>query len=116
MDKNKLKSAQRSRRKRGIRRRIFGTPDRPRLTVFRSNRRIYAQVVNDVEGRTLASASSTGLDKGSDTSSAAQVGKTLAEKAKSAGVSAVRFDRNGYLFHGRVKALAEAAREAGLKF
>ena len=94
--------------------------DRVRLSVHRSGRHIYAQVISDVEGRTLASASS--LDKdvkgktGATKDSAAAVGKTLAERAKKAGVSSVVFDRGGFLFHGRVKALAEAAREGGLEF
>jgi len=116
MEKNKLKTVRRLRRKRGLRKRIFGTTERPRLTVYRSNKQIYAQVVNDVTGKTLCAASSIALDKGSDAAAAAEVGKQLAEKAKSAGVETVSFDRSGYRFHGRVKALADAAREGGLKF
>jgi large subunit ribosomal protein L18 len=111
-----LKTTRRLRRKQGLRKRIFGEPGRPRLTVYRSNLHIYAQIVNDLEGKTLASASSLELDKGSNKQAAAQVGKLLAEKAVAAGVSAVCFDRNGFKFHGRLKALADAAREGGLKF
>ncbi len=116
MDKNKLKTARRIRRKRGLRKKLLGTPDQPRLTVFRSNKQIYAQVVNDVLGKTLASANSLKQDDGSGIQAAAKVGKTVAESARKAGVQAVCFDRNGYKYHGRIKALADAAREAGLKF
>lgn len=116
MDKNVLKTTRRARRKRGIRKDVFGTPERPRLTIFRSNQQIYAQIINDVEGRTLVAASSVGAEKGSAADAAKGVGKSLAEKAVAAGITAVAFDRNGYRFHGRVKALADAAREAGLKF
>ncbi len=95
---------------------------RPRLSVFRSGRHIYAQVIDDSQGRTLAAASSLDKDvkgklkSGSDKAAAAEVGKLVAERAAAAGVKAVVFDRGGYLFHGRVKALADAAREAGLQF
>jgi large subunit ribosomal protein L18 len=116
MKANELKNVRRARRKQGLRKRIFGTPERPRLTVYRSNLHIYAQIINDVEGKTLAAASSVELDKGSNKDAATQVGKSLAEKAKAAGVQAVAFDRNGYKYHGRLKALADAAREGGLKF
>lgn len=96
---------------------LKGTAERPRLTVFRSNSQIYAQVIDDTKGVTLASASSLGItDKITKTEKAAQVGKLLAEAAQKAGVETVVFDRNGYLYHGRVKQLADAAREAGLKF
>lgn len=96
---------------------VSGTAERPRLTVFRSNSQIYAQVIDDTKGITLASASSLGIkDKITKTEKAAQVGKLLAEAAQKAGVQEVVFDRNGYLYHGRVKQLADAAREAGLKF
>lgn len=96
---------------------ISGTAERPRLTVFRSNSQIYAQVIDDTKGITLASASSLGIkDKITKTEKAAQVGKLIAEAALKAGVQEVVFDRNGYLYHGRVKQLADAAREAGLKF
>lgn len=116
MEKNVIKRARRLRRKHGIRKRIFGTHERPRLTVFRSNQHVYAQIVNDIEGRTLAAVSSQSLEKGSDVAAAETVGKQLAEKAQAAGVQSVAFDRNGYRYHGRVKALADAMREAGLKF
>lgn len=90
--------------------------DRPRLSVHRSGRHIYAQIVDDVAGRTLASASTLGTKGGSNVDAAAKVGSALAEAAKKAGVTAVVFDRGGFLFHGRVKALADAAREGGLEF
>ena len=100
-----------------IRTRVEGTSERPRLSVFRSNSQIYAQVINDAEGKTLAAASSLAIkDKLTKSEKAALVGKSIAEAAKKAGVDAVVFDRNGYLYHGRVKQLADAAREAGLKF
>ena len=116
MDANRLKTVRRARRKRGIRKRVSGTPDRPRLSVFRSNQRIYAQVIDDVTGRTLAAASSLGTEQGRSVAAASAVGKTLAEKALAAGVKEVSFDRGGYRYHGRVKAMADAARQAGLKF
>ena len=108
----------RERRHRRVRGKLFGSAERPRLVVFRSNRGIEAQLVDDLEGKTLAAASWLQLKgaKGSKTEQAAQVGKLLAENAKKAGVGTVVFDRGGYLYHGRVKALAEAAREGGLKF
>lgn len=99
-----------------IRKRIKGTAERPRLSVFRSNKQIYAQVINDVEGKTIASASSLGLEKLPKVQQAEKVGELVAEKAKAAGIEAVVFDRNGYLYHGRVKALADAARKGGLNF
>ena len=100
-----------------IRGKISGTAQRPRMTVFRSNKQIYVQLIDDLEGKTLAAASSKGLEaNGTKCEIAAQVGKAIAEKAQAAGISEVVFDRNGYLYHGRVKALADAAREAGLKF
>ena len=99
-----------------IRKRVNGTQERPRLTVFRSNKQIYAQVINDLTGKTLASASSLGLEKLPKTEQAKKVGALVAEKAKAAGIESVVFDRNGYLYHGRVQALADAAREGGLKF
>ena len=110
-------------RKLRIRRRIrkvsFGTESRPRLSVFRSNKEIYAQLIDDTNGKTLAAASSRdkGIEaKGTKTEIANAVGKALAEKAVKAGVETVSFDRGGNLYHGRVKALAEGAREGGLKF
>ena len=99
-----------------IRKRVNGTAERPRLSVFRSNKQIYAQVINDLEGKTLASASSLGLEKMTKTEQAQKVGALVAEKAKAAGIENVVCDRNGYLYHGRVQALADAAREGGLKF
>jgi large subunit ribosomal protein L18 len=109
----------RARRHRRVRRKISGTAERPRLVVHRSNRGIEAQLVDDVEGRTLASANHLGIKKtfkGTKTDQAAEVGKLLAAAAKKAGVETVVFDRAGYLYHGRVKALADAAREGGLQF
>jgi len=103
-----------------IRKRITGSHIAPRLSVFRSNGQIYAQLVDDISGKTLVAASSLDKElkkvKGNKTEIAKQVGKVIGEKAKKAGVEVVHFDRGGYLFHGRVKALADAAREAGLKF
>ena len=111
------KIARRLRIKASIRTRIAGTAEQPRLTVFRSNSQIYAQVIDDQKGQTLASASSLSIkDKMTKTEKAAQVGKMVAEAAKKAGIETVVFDRNGYLYHGRVQSLADAAREAGLKF
>jgi large subunit ribosomal protein L18 len=109
----------RLRRHRRVRGKIRGTAERPRLAVFRSNKGIFAQLVDDDTGRTLAGASWTGLPKsfkGDKTEQAAEVGKRLAAAAKSAGIEAVVFDRGGYLYHGRVKALADGAREGGLVF
>ncbi len=99
-----------------IRKSVNGTAERPRLSVFRSNKQIYAQVINDLTGNTLASASSLGLEKMPKQEQATKVGELIAQKAKAAGVEAVVFDRNGYLYHGRVKQLAEGARSGGLKF
>jgi large subunit ribosomal protein L18 len=109
----------RQRRHRRIRGKVAGTADRPRLAVFRSNRGIFAQLIDDEAGRTLAAASWLNLAKafkGSKTEQAAEVGKALAKAAKSAGVETCVFDRGGYLYHGRVKALADGAREGGLTF
>ena len=108
----------RERRHRRVRRKITGTAERPRLVVFRSNRGIEGQLVDDLEGKTLASASHLALKKGfkgTKTEQAAEVGKLLAANAKQAGIETVVFDRGGYLYHGRVKALADGAREGGLK-
>ncbi|MEM1099799.1 MAG: 50S ribosomal protein L18 [Planctomycetota bacterium] len=118
MEKNKLKTLRRSRRKTGIRKRVFGSPEQPRLSIFRSSKHVYAQLIDDFAGQTLAEAStvSAKLDKGCNIEAAQQVGKAIAEKAKAAGVETVAFDRNGFRYHGRVKALADAAREGGLKF
>ena len=120
MNRIELKSHKRIRRKRGLRKRIFGVPDKPRLTVFRSAKHIYVQVIDDLTGRTLASASTvdkTGkIAKGGNCKAASQVGAAIAERAKKAGVEAIVFDRNGFRYHGRIKALADAARKGGLKF
>lgn len=113
------KLTRRQKIKYSVRKRVSGTSESPRLTVFRSNKQIYVQVIDDVNGKTLVSASSRQLklsDKLNKIEVAKQVGKEIADKAKSAGVSTVVFDRNGYLYHGRVKALADAARENGLQF
>jgi large subunit ribosomal protein L18 len=110
------------RRKYHVRKKVSGTPDRPRLSVFRSNRHIYAQIIDDTAGATLASAStrSKGLHdqptNAGDKKAAATVGETIAKQALGVGIKCVCFDRNRYKFHGRVKALAEAARKAGLAF
>jgi large subunit ribosomal protein L18 len=109
----------RQRRHRRIRGKIAGTAEHPRLAVFRSNKGIAAQLVDDLEGRTLAAASWQHLPegfKGTKTEQATEVGKLLAQNARAAGIESAVFDRGGYLFHGRVKALAEAAREGGLSF
>jgi large subunit ribosomal protein L18 len=109
----------RLRRHRRVRKHVQGTAERPRLAVFRSNKGISAQLIDDLEAKTLAAASWQGLAKsfkGSKTEQATEVGKLLAANAKQAGIEAVVFDRGGYLYHGRVKALAEGAREGGLKF
>ncbi|MFT5925745.1 MAG: large subunit ribosomal protein L18 [Rubritalea sp.] len=111
------KSARRIKIRKRIRKTVNGTASRPRLSVFRSNKEIYAQVVNDVDGVTIASASSRELKSGVPKVEAAkEVGKAVAEKAKAAGVEIVSFDRGGYLYHGRILSLAEGAREGGLKF
>jgi large subunit ribosomal protein L18 len=111
------KTNRRIRIKAHIRHKISGTAQKPRLTVFRSNAQIYAQVIDDVQGVTVASASSLGLkEKVSKVEQAAKVGALVAKAAQEAGITDVVFDRNGYLYHGRVKQLADAAREAGLKF
>ena len=111
----------RKRRHARVRRRVEGNPERPRLNVFRSDLHIYAQVIDDDAGRTLVSASSVdpalrGTVKGGNLEGAAAVGKLVAERAKAAGIEKVVFDRGGFLYHGRIKALADAAREAGLEF
>ena len=112
-------NAQRLKRHRRVRGKISGTPERPRLNVFRSETNIYAQIIDDVAGKTLVSASS--LDKafdgrGSNCEGAKKVGLMVAERAKAAGITTVVFDRGGYVYHGRVAALAEGAREGGLEF
>lgn len=99
-----------------IRKKIFGTTERPRMSVFRSNKQIYVQIINDQEGKTLVSASSLGLEAMPKIQQAEKVGELVAKKAVEAGISTVVFDRNGYLYHGRVKQLADAARKSGLNF
>ncbi len=112
----------RAKRKVRIRKKISGTPERPRMSVFRSNKHIYVQVVDDTTGRTLLSASSAskefraGEKGGPNVETAKKIGAAVADKAREKNIEQVVFDRNGYLYHGRVKALAEAAREKGLKF
>lgn len=111
------KTARRSRIKKGIRRKINGTAETPRISVFKSNKAIYAQLVDDVKGHTMAAASSKELGKDqANVEVSKEVGKKFGEKAKAAGVEKVIFDRNGYPYHGRIKAFADGAREAGLKF
>jgi large subunit ribosomal protein L18 len=112
------KLVRRSRIKKGIRRKVQGTPGSPRLTVFRSNKGIYAQLIDDTKGHTLAFASSMELEKKGklNVEISKTVGKKVAERAVAAGLTSVVFDRSGYLYHGNVKALAEGAREGGLKF
>ncbi len=113
------KKEQRRRRRRRIRKKIWGLPDRPRLSVFRSNKHIYAQVIDDVNEVTLVAASSLDAevdDELTGTDQAASVGELIAERAREAGIEQVVFDRSGYKYHGRVRTLAEAAREKGLDF
>jgi large subunit ribosomal protein L18 len=121
MNRLAVKNARRARRRIRVRKRILGVPARPRLSVFRSLTHIYAQVIDDLSGRTLAAASSRdrGFEASADGGKVAQaeaVGRLVASRAIAAGVEAIAFDRNGFRYHGRVKALADAAREGGLKF
>ena len=99
-----------------IRKSVNGTAERPRMTVFRSNKQIYVQIINDLDGKTLASASSLGLESMPKIQQAEKVGEIVAKKAIEAGITTVVFDRNGYLYHGRVKQLADSARKGGLNF
>ena len=99
-----------------VRNKISGTAERPRMSVFRSNKQIYVQVIDDLSGRTLAAASSLGMATMPKKEQAAKVGELIAKKAQEAGITTVVFDRNGYLYHGRVKEVADAARNGGLKF
>ena len=121
-DKNKDKNKRLERRKWSVRSRVFGSPERPRLSVFRSEKHIYAQLIDDYAGRTLAAAASTladvrgDLHNGGNVAAAKKVGLAIAERAKAIGVTKVAFDRGGRKYHGRVKALADAAREGGLQF
>jgi large subunit ribosomal protein L18 len=121
-DKNKLKQERFERRKFRSRTKLFGSPERPRLSVFRSDKHIYAQLIDDFAGKTLAAVSSTvdevrgDLKNGGNISAAQKVGTAIAERAKAIGIKKVAFDRGGRQYHGRIKALAEAARKGGLSF
>lgn len=122
MLKAKSRQVNRKKRHRRVRTKVFGTPERPRLNVFRSSKHIYAQVIDDQAGATLVAASSldpqlrSDLDQGGNREAARKVGALLANRAKDKGIEVVVFDRGGYLYHGRVKELADGAREAGLNF
>jgi large subunit ribosomal protein L18 len=121
-DKNRDKAARLERRQYRTRKSIFGSPERPRLSVFRSDKHIYAQLVDDFAGKTLVSVSSVNADvrgdlkNGGNVKAAEKVGATIAARAKELGVTKVAFDRGGRMYHGRIKALADAARKGGLKF
>ena len=121
-DKNVLKQKQLQRRKWSIRANVFGTAERPRLSVFRSDKHIYVQIIDDMAGRTLVAAATTigeirgDLKNGGNIEAAKRVGKNIAQKAVAAGIKTVCFDRGGRRYHGRIKALADAAREGGLSF
>jgi large subunit ribosomal protein L18 len=122
-DKQQDKQSRLQRRKWSIRARVFGTAERPRLSVYRSDKHIYAQIIDDYAGRTLAAVASTAseargteLKNGGNVAAAKAIGKAIAEKAKAAGITKVAFDRGGRNYHGRIKALADAAREGGLQF
>ncbi len=118
MKQHKIKTLRRARRKTGTRKKVFGDTQRPRLTVYRSLKEIYAQIIDDMDGKTLVAWSSkqAKLGNGGNIAAATEIGKQLAEKAVAAGITQVQFDRNGFKYHGRVKALADGAREGGLKF
>ena len=118
MLKKTRKNEERLRRHKRVRRVVSGTPDCPRLNVFRSNKQIYAQIIDDTTGKTLAASSSVvlKLENGGNIDAAKKVGADIADKCKALNIESVRFDRGGYVYHGRVQALADAAREAGLKF
>lgn len=121
-DKNSDKQRRLDRRKQHVRKAVYGSPERPRLSVYRSSKHIYAQLIDDFAGKTIVSVASTltevrgGLKNGGNVAAAKQAGKAIAEKAKQLGVTKVAFDRGGRMYHGRVKALADAAREGGLQF
>ena len=110
------KTERRNKIKFRVRNKISGTAERPRMSVFRSNKQIYVQIIDDLAGKTLAAASSLGRAKMSGKEQAAKVGELIAKNAKEAGITTVVFDRNGFLYHGRVKELADAARKSGLTF
>ena|SRR5687768_7757950 len=115
--KRQLKGDYRAKRHRRVRKKVIGTSERPRLAVYRSDRHIYAQVIDDYAGKTLAAASTlVGASKGEPTAQAKAIGKQVAEAAKAAGITQVTFDRGGFMYHGRVQAVAEGAREGGLEF
>ncbi len=122
MERTEIKRQRRARRKIRVRKRVFGSAEKPRLTVFRSNRNISAQLVDDLSGRTLVQAGTLNrdvretLDESGNVAAATRVGALLAQRAVVQGIRQIAFDRNGYRFHGRIKALADAAREGGLKF
>lgn len=120
MDQQKRKKIRQLRRRNHVRRLVRGTAERPRLTVFRSSKHIYAQLIDDDQGVTLVAASSAGkkgdIKYGGNVAAAQAIGKTLAEAAKAKGITAAAFDRGHYRYHGRIKALADAAREGGLQF
>ena len=118
MDQQQIKWKRRLRRRRHVRKKLFGTAERPRLTVFRSSKHIYAQLIDDSGGVTLAAASTAGKEApyGGNVKAAVEVGKKLAEAAKAKGISKAAFDRGHYRYHGRIKALADGARKAGLQF
>ena len=116
MSKAKTAAAQRDRRHLRVRKKVAGTQARPRLVVFRSLKHIYAQLVDDTANKTLATVSDLGIEQGKKGERAAEVGKLIAERAKSAGVTRVVFDRAGYRYHGRIKAVADGARKGGLEF
>lgn len=122
MGKRDVKVQKRERRKKSIRQVVVGSPDRPRLSVYRSSTNIYAQLIDDSTGTTIAAASTldkelkSGLKNGGNVDAAKSVGELISKQAKDKKISKVTFDRNGYLYHGRVKALADAAREGGLEF
>jgi large subunit ribosomal protein L18 len=121
-DKNKLKAERFERRRFRVRKSVFGSPERPRLSVFRSDKHIYAQLVDDFSGKTLAAVSSVKgdvrgeLKNGGNIAAAMKVGEAIAARAKEIGITKVAFDRGGRMYHGRIKALADAARKGGLKF
>ena len=122
MDSTELKRKARIKRKKRIRKRVFGTTDRPRLSVFRSKRHIYAQLIDDSSGHTMAAASSVekivkdNPENENNISAATRIGQLIAERAIEKGVKKIVFDRNGFLYHGRIKAVSDGAREAGLEF
>ncbi|MFT5423061.1 MAG: large subunit ribosomal protein L18 [Phycisphaerales bacterium] len=121
MDKQRDKVIRRTRRRIGIRKRVMGTPTRPRLSIYRSLNHMYVQVIDDLAGVTLASASTrdkafSGKSGTGNAAAAAEVGKLIAKRATEAGITAIVFDRGGFKYHGRVKAMADAAREGGLTF